>query len=172
MYDVYDLTFSEPALTTFTMLRQAWLAVSKLAETRLAKVGLTPETLAVLWACRDYPGKLIPAEIARLTHRENQTIAGLLNRMEREGLTQRIPKRKGQPFTEIKITAKGKQLCDSGVPIMKSVITDVMAGLSMRNQEKFQELSKTVRDQALERLHIEAGPPTWILSGKPIRVKW
>ena len=102
MPDMYDFEFADQALTTYTALRQAWVAVNRLAEARLGKINLTPEMLAVLWAARDYPGRLIPAEIARLTHRENQTIAGLLNRMEKFGLVQRIPKRKGKPFTEVK----------------------------------------------------------------------
>lgn len=92
--------------------------------------------------------------------------------MEKEGLIQRVQKRKGRPFTEIQITEKGRQLCDSGVPILKSVITDLMASLSMRKQEEFQELSKSIRDRALERLHLEAGPLTGGLPGEPIHVKW
>ena len=96
---MYDLEFSDSAMTTWTMLRQTWTAVNKMAEVKLAKVGLTPEKAAVLWLCRDYSGTLTPAEIARYLFRENQTIAGLLNRMESEGLVKRVPKRKGHPFT-------------------------------------------------------------------------
>ena len=82
----YDLEFTDPAMTVWALLRQTHTAVNKVAEVRLAKKGLTPEKAAVLWACRDYPGIVTPAEIARLVFREAQTIAGLLNRMEREGL--------------------------------------------------------------------------------------
>jgi len=59
--DVYDLEFADAALTTYVLLRQAWLAVNRVAEARLAKVGLTPEKFLVLWICRDYPDTLIPA---------------------------------------------------------------------------------------------------------------
>src|SRR4030043_1731917 len=97
-------------MTTWALLRQTSIAVNKAAEVKLAKVGLTPEKAAVLWACRDYPGTLTPAEIARLVFRENQTIAGLLNRMEREGLVIRVPKRKVHPFTEVRMTPRGMRL--------------------------------------------------------------
>jgi hypothetical protein len=76
MPDVYDLEFADQGLTTYILVRQAWLAINRVAEARLAKVSLTPEKFLVLWSCRDYPGPLIPAEIARIAHRENQTIAG------------------------------------------------------------------------------------------------
>ncbi|MCJ7523036.1 MAG: MarR family transcriptional regulator, partial [Dehalococcoidia bacterium] len=119
---MYDFEFPDTSLTTYTMLRQTWAAINKLAETKLGKVGLTPEKVAVLWACRDYPGTLTPAEISRLVFRENQTVAGLLNRMESEGYVKRIPKRKGHPFTEVKLTPRGEELCGPGIEIMKNVV--------------------------------------------------
>src|SRR4030043_2034919 len=109
-------------MTTWALLRQTSIAVNKVAETKLAKIKLTPEKAAVLWACRDFPGTLTPAEIARLLFRENQTIAGLLNRMEKEGLVTRIPKRKGHPFTEVKMTPKGEKLVGPGEEVFKGII--------------------------------------------------
>ena len=169
---MYDFQFPDTSLTTFTMLRQTWAAVSKVAETKLAKVGLTPEQVAVLWACRDYPGTLIPAEISRLVFRENQTVAGLLNRMEKDGLVKRIPKRRGHPFTEVKITEKGEKACSPGIEVMKGLITELMAALSAEKQEQLQSLLRVLRDRSLEELYIEAKPPQGYPPGKSIPVKW
>ena len=170
--DVYDFKFTDQAFTTYTALRQSWLAVNRLAEARLGKIGLTPETLGVLWAARDYPGTLIPAEIARMTHRENQTIAGLLNRMEQSGLIKRIPKRKGKPFTDVKLTDKGRKLCDEGVPILKSMVSDLMSDMPLTKQKECQEWHRGLRDKALDKLHLEAGPAVVEATGKPIPVNW
>lgn len=169
---MYDFQFPDTSLTTFAMLRQTWAAVSKVAETKLTKVGLTPEQVAVLWACRDYPGTLIPAEISRLVFRENQTIAGLLNRMEKDGLVKRIPKRRGHPFTEVKITEKGEKACDPGVEVMKGVITKLLAALSTEKQEQLQSLLRVLRDRSLQELYIEAKPPRGYAPGESIPVKW
>jgi DNA-binding MarR family transcriptional regulator len=169
--DVYDFEFTDQALTSYTTLRQAWIAVNRLAEAKLGKLGLTPETLAVLWAARDYPGTLIPAEIARLTHRENQTIAGLLNRMEKAGLIERTPKRKGKPFTDVKITDKGRELCDAGVPELKSMVSDLMHDMPVEMQQECQEWHRTLRDKALDKLHLEVGPAVVGAPGKPISVR-
>ena len=170
--DVYDLAFADTALTTYVLLRQAWLAVNRVAEARLAKVGLTPEKFLVLWICRDYPDTLIPAEIARIAHRENQTIAGLLNRMEKEGLVQRIPKRKGHPFTEVKMTAKGEKLLADGLPVFRSVVSDLMSDMPVQKQEECQEWHRGLRDKALDKLHLEAKRPAESRTGKPITLKW
>jgi len=149
-----------------------WVAVNRLAEARLGKINLTPEMLAVLWAARDYPGRLIPAEIARLTHRENQTIAGLLNRMEKFGLVQRIPKRKGKPFTEVKLTDKGRKVCDAGVPILKSMVSELISDMPAKKQKECQEWHKGLRDKAMDKLHVEIGPAVVGVPGKPVPVKW
>jgi DNA-binding MarR family transcriptional regulator len=172
MPDVYDLEFSDQALTTYTLVRQAWLAINRYAETKLAKVGLTPEKFLVLWSCRDYPGPLIPAEIARIAHRENQTIAGLLNRMEKEGLVLRIPKRKGHPFTEVKMTAKGKKLLEAGLPVFRAIVSDLLSDMPVQKQKECQAWHRALRDKALDKLHLVAESPTESVIGKPINLKW
>jgi len=172
MPDVYYLEFSDQALTTYILVRQAWLAVNRYAESKLAKVGVTPEKLLVLWACRDYPGPLIPAEIARIAHLENQSIAGSLNRMEREGLVQRIPKRKGHPFTEVRMTAKGRKLLAAALPIFKSVVSDLMSDMPMQKQKQCQEWHRGLRDKALDKMYLVVGSPAESLGGRVIDLKW
>jgi DNA-binding MarR family transcriptional regulator len=170
---MYDFEFEEVAMGTWNVLRQTWIAVNKAAEVKLAKVGLTPEKAAVLWACRDYTGTLTPAEIARLVFRENQTIAGLLNRMEKEGLVTRVPKRKGHPFTEVKITSKGEKLTGPGVEIYKGLIKGLVSGLSVDEQKQLQKLLRVLRQKMLDDLHMELDKqPKAYPPGKPIRVKW
>jgi len=170
---MYDFEYTEIAMTTWAVLRQASIAVNKAAEVKLAKVGLTPEKAAVLWACRDYPGTLTPAEIARLVFRENQTIAGLLNRMEKEGLVTRVPKRKGHPFTEVKMTAKGEKVCGPGVEILKGLIKGLVADVSVEEQKQLQKTLRKLRQKMMDDLHLEMDklPPAYP-QGKPIVVKW
>lgn len=170
---MYDFNFEENAMTTWALLRQSWIAVNKAAEIKLAKVGLTPEKAAVLWACRDYRGTLTPAEIARLVFRENQTIAGLLNRMEKEGLVIRVPKRKGHPFTEVKLTAKGEKLCGPGIEVYKGLIKGLSAGLSPDDQKHLQNTLRKLRQKMLDEMHMELDKqPDVYPQHKPISVKW
>jgi DNA-binding MarR family transcriptional regulator len=169
---MYDFEFSENAMTTWTMLRQTWTAINKVAEVKLAKADLTPEKAAVLWAGRDYPGTLTPAEIARLLFRENQTIAGLLNRMEKDGLVKRIPKRKGHPYTEIKMTAKGEEACGPGVEVYKKVITGLFSDMGEAEQQQLRKTLKKLRDKMAEQLHIEAEKPNAYKQDKSIDLKW
>jgi DNA-binding MarR family transcriptional regulator len=169
---MYELEFSEKAMTTWTMLRQTWIALNKVAEVKLAKVDLTPEKAAVLWLCRDYRGILTPAEVARLLFRENQTIAGLLNRMEQDGLVKRVPKRKGHPFTEIRLTPKGEKACGPGVEAYKKVIISAMSEMSENDQKSLRDSLRPLRDKMVDELHLEMAEAPSYTKGKPIDLKW
>ena len=169
---MYELEFEDQSLATFNLLRQAWTAVNKASEVELARKNMTPEQVAILWACRDYPGKLKPAEVARLTFRENQSIAGQLNRMEKEGLVKRTPKRKGKPFTELTLTPKGEERCGPGIEVMKKVIKDVTSGLSREQHKQLQGLLRGVRDKGLDKLHIEPRQPAGVAEGEAVPVRW
>jgi DNA-binding MarR family transcriptional regulator len=132
---------------------------------------LTPEKAAVLWACKEYPGTLTPAEIARLVFRENQTIAGLLNRMEKEGLVTRVPKRKGHPFTEVKWTPKGEKLSGPAIEILKGLIKGLVADISVEEQKQLQKTLKKMRQKMMDEMHMELDKGPSPFEGKPIAVK-
>jgi DNA-binding MarR family transcriptional regulator len=168
---MYDFEFTETAMGTWAVLRQTWIAVNKAAEIKLAKVGLTPEKAAVLWACREYPSTLTPAEIARLVFRENQTIAGLLNRMEKEGLVTRVPKRKGHPFTEVKLTPKGEKLSGPGIEILSALIKGLVADVPVEEQKQLQKSLRKLRQKMMDEMHMELDKGPQAFAGRPIQVK-
>jgi len=151
---MYDYKFAGASLTSWAQLRHTWIAMNKVAETRLGEIGATPESIAILWACRDFPGPLRPAEIARLVFRAPHTIAGLLKRMEKEGLVIRIPKKPGHPYTEVKLTPKGKKACAPAIEILKDVIAETMSVMSEEELEKLGELIRPLQLRALEMLNM------------------
>ena len=156
---MYDYQFTDANLTAWVVLSQTWTAMYKVADRKLNKIGLTPEKLDVLWACQEYAPPLTPAEISRLVFRESQSIAGLLARMEKEGLITRVPKEKGHPFTEVKVTAKGKELSRPGIEVARSLIARIMSALSAEELEQLVKLIQKLRENALEELHLELLPP-------------
>lgn len=168
---VYDYHFSEKALSIWVMINQTWTAMRTAEERKLAKTRLTPEKLSVLWALVNHNNPLTPAEISRLLFRTSQTIAGLLARMEKEGLIMRVPKRKGHPFTEIFITDKGRELLRPGAEVSLGIITDIMSSLTDEEQDQLQALMRKLRGAATEELHIEPSPPPGRSPGEVISVE-
>ena len=152
---MYDYNFAGASLTAWVQLRHTWIAIHRVTETRLGEIGATPESIAILWACRDFPGPLRPAEIARLVFRAPHTIAGLLKRMEKEGLVIRIPKKPGHPYTEVKLTPKGKKACAPAIKILKDVIAETMSVMSEEELEQLGELTRPLQLKALEMLNMK-----------------
>jgi DNA-binding MarR family transcriptional regulator len=152
---MYDYKFAGASLTAWAQLRHTWIAINKVAEVRLGKIGATPESIGILWACRDFPGPLRPAEIARLVFRAPHTVAGLLKRMERQGLVVRIPKRLGHPFTEVRLTPKGKKACAPAIEILKDVIAETMSVMSDKELEQLGESIRPLQLKALEMLNMQ-----------------
>lgn len=156
---MYDYQVPDAVLMTWVLFYQAWHASYKAEARRIAKADLTPEQVDVLWLSKEYPITLTPAEMTRATFREPQTIAGLVSRMEKEGLVRRVPKRKGKPFTEVKITAKGEEALTRGLEAALAAVADIMSCLSPKEHEELQGLLRKIRQKALEELHIELLPP-------------
>ena len=148
---MYDYKFAGASLTAWAQLRHTWIAIHRVTETRLSEIGATPESIAILWACRDFPGPLRPAEIARLVFRAPHTVAGLLKRMEKEELIVRVPKKPGHPYTEVKLTPKGKKACARAIEILKDVIAETM---SIMSDEELEQLGKLIRPLQLKALEM------------------
>ncbi len=169
---LYDLRLSDINLTTWALVRQTWSIMYKAADSRLNKVGLTPEKLAVLWICRDYPGILTTAEIARFLSRQSPSVTGLLNRMEEEELVTRNPKRQGRPFTEVKLTAKGEEACHNGIVVIKDLISVIAPALSEGDQLQLHKLLGALRQSAIVDLKTELTRPPDFPTAESIPVKW
>jgi DNA-binding MarR family transcriptional regulator len=170
--EMYDLQLSDKALSTWALLRQTWTVMDKAAATRLSKVGLTPEKVAVLWICRDFPGIVTTAEIARILTRQSQSVTGLLNRMEEEGLITRTPKRKGRPFTEVRMTPRGEEACAVGVTVLKALIKETESTLSSRERQQLHRLLGLLRQQMVDSLHLELTVPRDLPEREHIPVRW
>jgi DNA-binding MarR family transcriptional regulator len=167
---MYDYMFSHEAFTTSVLLEQAWQTMYNTLESKLAKTDLTPQQAYVLWFCKYYPPPLTPAEIARMLFRKSQSIAGLLARMEREGLVKRVPKRKGHPFTEVQITAEGEKRLRDGRKVILAYAEKFMSSLSAEEDEQLRKLLRKVRENGLKELREELTPVPGFAPGEVIRV--
>ena len=154
--EMYDYQLPDAGHTAWVLVSQARAAMHRLAEGRLAKMGLTPERFQVLSLCSNRT--LIPAEISRSMLRASQSVAGLLNRMERDGLVARVPKRPGHPFTEVQITPQGEGLLRLGTEVVVPLIDKVMSSLSAEQLEELQKLLRAIRQDAIEELRMEIRP--------------
>jgi DNA-binding MarR family transcriptional regulator len=158
---MYDYRFAGMSLTAFAHLRQMWIAMNKVVEIRLREIGATPESMTILWACRDLQGPVRPAELARLVFRSPHTVAGILRWMEEEGLVVRMRRRPGHPFTEVKLTPKGKKACSPAIETAKDVIAEIMSVMSDEELEQLVALTRPLQLKVLKMLQVKlkSSPP-------------
>ncbi len=159
---MYDYGISDDAaLGVWVLIEQTWAAMYNAVDRQLREVGITPEQLEVCWACREYAAAtnghpLGPSELSRLLFRKPQTIAGLLKRMEQQGLVERA---RGH-FTEVKMTPKGEEACASGVTVVLPLIHRIMSSLSSEELGQLAELIRRVREKTLAELpEVKLRPP-------------
>ncbi len=152
---MYDLQFEDANRTTWFLVRQVNKLMSRTLESRLRKQRINAEQLIVLWIYRDYPGQKTLAEVSRLMSLTNQTMTGLINRMETDGLVRRVPRRKGKPFTEVKVTAKGEETCGRGVPLLEEAFKGARNWVAASQVGILNILLRALRDGLADDLHIE-----------------
>lgn len=159
---MYDLQFKDVDRTTWFLIRQVSRLMSRALDRSLRNEKVTPEYLIILWILPDCPGPKKEAEIARLMSVRPNTMVGFIDRMEADGLVQRVLKRRGQPFTEGKLTAKGQEACERGLPLLKEAFGGALNGLTPHQLEHLNGLLKILRDGVAEDLYIEVEPvPGW-----------
>lgn len=155
---IYNLQCKDKGLQTWMLLKQTAILCDQLAEQTLLDTGVTAETLTVL-SILDKADKtkerVIPAELARYTSRANQTLAGLINRLEKNGLAQRIKKAKGHPYTEVIITPKGKQLVKKASKVYDQLMADIGALLCTKDHETLQYRLGLIRDNVAAQLKLK-----------------
>jgi len=86
-------------------------------------------------------GKPLPqAELARMARVEQSSMAQLLNRMERDGLIERIPDPEDMRSRLISLTDSARQRMHEGKAIMDATVKIALQGLSPAEIERLNEL--------------------------------
>jgi DNA-binding MarR family transcriptional regulator len=159
MQQMYDYRLEDTNFHAWVLLHQTWFAVYRFEERQFAEDGMTPEQASVMTAYNYAPSPLTPAELSRMLFRQSQSVAGLLDRMEGQGLVRRRRKQKGQPFTEVRLTAKGEKLSRRALDANMVLARAFGSELSAKELEQFVKLLRKVRDSILEKLQVQLIQP-------------
>jgi|WetSurMetagenome_2_1015567.scaffolds.fasta_scaffold233661_1 MarR family transcriptional regulator, organic hydroperoxide resistance regulator len=92
------------------LLRRTEEAIQKARQKELRKYKITPETSAVLHIISDLGGSARPLELSRWLFRKQHTIHGLLERMEKVGLIEKVNEPERKNGVRVVLTEQGKAL--------------------------------------------------------------
>ncbi len=130
---------SHARLNPLKLISRASRGFARVADAELRSLGFATSQFPVLGALREGLA-LSQAELARLAQVEQPSMAQLLNRMERDGLVQRLPDPDDKRSRLISLTAIGIQRLPKAKALMDASTTDALTGFTRQEFEQLVSL--------------------------------
>ena len=132
------------------LLRSAWFGLNQSFRTRLKPHGLTPDQFTVLrWLHEKKDECVRQADLAQMMSSDNNTIASLITRMEKNLWVKRKPHIKDQRANQLIIMDAGEVLYFKGQAEAYALEEEVMGALSEAERLMYLELMEKVTDACL-----------------------
>ena len=129
------------------LLRRAWYGLNQAFRRRLAHLNLTPDQFTVLRILLEGDARgLTQRELSRLMSSDPNTVASLLERMEKAGLVQRTPHERDRRAHRIKLLPVGKKSYEAARVIAVALQGEVLEVLPETSRENFLEQLALVAD--------------------------
>ena len=130
------------------LLRHAWYGLNQAFRRRIAHIGVTPDQFTVMRTLIEHEGDgLIQSELSRLISSDPNTIASLVERMEKAGLVERVTHEKDRRAYRIRLKPGGKRKYQQAREIALSLQGEILSGFSEAEREKFLENLALIADR-------------------------
>src|ERR1041385_7397191 len=118
------------------LLRQAWYSLNQAFRRRIAHLDLTPDQFTVMRTLLEGDAKgLTQRELARLMSSDPNTVASLLERMEKGGYIERQPHERDRRAHRIKFMPKGKKTYEAARAIAVALQGEMLSGVPADRRE-------------------------------------
>ena len=109
------------------LLRHAWYSLNQAFRRRLAATGITPDQYTTLRTLSEHePNLLTQSDLTRLIASDPNTVASLLERMEKAGWIARLPHEKDRRARKIQVLTAGAAKYKEGRRIALALQTEVL----------------------------------------------
>jgi len=130
----------------WVLLNQAQNLMMNARDIELMEYGTTAMQAAVLFITNAVGEETIPAEISRWLLRKPATISGLLDRMEKAGLAERVKDLPRKNLVRIRLTEKGKQVYKQS--LKRASLHKIMSCLSEEERQQLASILVKLRNGA------------------------
>jgi DNA-binding MarR family transcriptional regulator len=129
------------------LLRRAWYGLNQAFRRRIAHLNLTPDQFTVLRSLIEGdPLGMTQRELTRLMSSDPNTVASLLERMEKAGYVERQPHEKDKRAHRIRLLSRGRKAYDAARVIAIDLQAQILSVLPEKNREQFLEQLVLVAD--------------------------
>lgn len=120
------------------LLRQAWYGLNQALRRRLAHLGLTPDQFTVMRTLLEQHG-ITQQRLAALISSDPNTVASLVNRMEKAGLIERETHEQDRRANRLGVSRRGRVKYEQARNIAVALQAEVLSALPVANRESFLE---------------------------------
>jgi DNA-binding MarR family transcriptional regulator len=145
--------FDNTKLNALLLLHQAYDMVLKVEETVFAKSGLTPQYNGVLMAIKYSKGPVTIKDIANWLDRNSNSISTLIDRMQRDGLVQKLESEHDRREVQVALTSKGEEMFYKADAAGWQVIEGVLNGIPEEDLRLLINQLEQIRDRAFDYLY-------------------
>jgi len=125
------------------LLRQAWYGLNQALRRRLAHLDLTPDQFTVMRTLLEQHG-LTQRQLASSISSDPNTVASLVNRMEKAGLIERETHERDRRANRLGASRHGKLKYERARKIAVALQAEVLSALPAANREMFLEQLETL----------------------------
>ena len=118
------------------LLRRAWYGLNQAFRRRIAHLGVTPDQFTVMRNLLEQEG-LTQRQLTALMSSDPNTIASLLDRMEKAGLVQRQADEKDRRANRVRLNPLGRRTYEAARKIAVGFQTEILAVLPEQSRDRF-----------------------------------
>ncbi|MBI3853400.1 MAG: winged helix-turn-helix transcriptional regulator [Verrucomicrobia bacterium] len=127
------------------LLRRAWYGLNQAFRRRIAHIGVTPDQFTVMRTLLENEG-VTQRELTQLMTSDPNTVASLLERMEKAGLVERHLHEKDRRAHRIHLKPSGKRKYEAAREVALALQTEILTRLPEDRREEFLEHLTMVAD--------------------------
>jgi MarR family transcriptional regulator for hemolysin len=133
------------------LLRRAWYSLNQAFRRRVAHLGITPDQFTVLRTLLEGdPQGLTQRELAHTMSSDPNTVASLVERMEKAGLIERAEHERDRRAHRIRVLALGKRKFEKARVVAVALQSEALSGLPESRREIFLDDLALVADACRE----------------------
>lgn len=133
------------------LLRHAWYGLNQAFRRRVSHLGITPDQFTVMRTLLE-AGGITQSELTGQMSSDPNTVASLLERMEKSGLLERRPHEKDRRAHRLYLKAEGRRKYHKAREIAIALQTELLSVLNEDRREEFLEhlalVAEACRNQA------------------------
>ncbi len=144
------------------LLHHTTWAIARNRQNELSELGTTMMRASVLFILKNIEGPITPTVLSRWLFREPQSVAALLNSMDREGLLRRCKDLDRKNMVRLELTERGEEIYRRSVEKV-DVLSDILSGLSTEELATLEKYLLRLRSRAIRKLQLKRSVTNFLL---------